>query len=273
MIASARGVAGVAGVEARKLAAQAQSWIVLALCAVSPFAFVGAMRAQTSVPSDTLFGRFVHDSGFATPLVVLGFAGLWGLPVLAAIAGGDLFASEDRHRTWPALLARSRSRSEIFAGKVAVAFVFASLALLVLAVCALAAGIFLVGAQPLIDLSGVELSTPEAFTRVVLAWLSIVPPYLAITAVAILLSVATRNSVAGVGAPVVAAFALQLVAFAEMPEMLRRLVPTTAFEAWHGLLTQPAFYGPVAYGGLVNVLCGAAAIAAARRMFLRRDVV
>jgi ABC-2 type transport system permease protein len=268
----ARGVMRAAAVEGRKLALQAQSWIVLAVCAASPFAFVGAMRAQSSVPSDTLFGRLVHESGFATPLVILGFAGLWGLPVLAGVAGGDMFASEDRHRTWAAVLTRSRSRAEIFAAKVAVAFGFATLALLLLAVSSAAAGVLLVGTQPLVDLSGLELSASEAFGRVAVAWLSVVPAYFAITAVAVLLSIATRSSVAGVGVPVVAAFALQLVALADMPEVLRRLVPTTAFEAWHGLLTQPAFYGPVVYGVFVNTVCAVAAIAIALGIFLQRDV-
>jgi ABC-2 type transport system permease protein len=154
-----------------------------------------------------------------------------------------------------------------------VAFAYAIAALVLLAVSATAAGILLVGAQPLLDLSGVELSTSDALGRIALAWLSVLPPYLAITAVAILLSIATRSSVAGVGVPVVAAFTLQLVALADIPELTRRLVPTTALEAWHGLLTHPSFYGPLLYGVFVNAVCCVASIAIARRLFLRRDIV
>src|SRR4051812_7840338 len=94
-VMSARGVLTCTRVEARKLLAQRQCPIVLALCAAAPFAFVAALRAQDGLPSDTLFGRLVHESGFAIPLVVLGFAGLWGLPIVAGLAGGDIFASED----------------------------------------------------------------------------------------------------------------------------------------------------------------------------------
>lgn len=268
---SARGVAQCARVEARKLLVQPQCAIVLTLCAIAPFAFVAALRAQAGVPSDTLFGRAVHESGFAIPLVVLGFAGLWGLPIVAGLAGGDMFASEDRHRTWAAVLTRSRSRAEVFDGKVLVACGFAASALIVLAAAAMAAGAVLVGTQPLVDLSGALVPPPDALARVVLAWASVLPPSLALTGAAILMSVSTRSSVAGVGVPVVAAFVLQIAAFADGPELIRRLLPTTAFEAWHGLLAHPAFYGPLLHGTAVNVVCGGASILIAREIFLRRD--
>src|SRR5262249_42654354 len=101
------GCTAVAGGEGSKLAAQARSRVVLAACGAGPVAFAAAMRVQTSVPEDTLFGRSVQDSGFAVPLVVLGFAALWVLPVLASVAGGDVFSAEDRYGTWKTVLTRS----------------------------------------------------------------------------------------------------------------------------------------------------------------------
>ena len=68
---SVRGVLAVAGVECSKLGAQPKARVVLAACVAGPFAFVAAMRVQSSVPEDTLFGRSVKESGFAAPLVVL----------------------------------------------------------------------------------------------------------------------------------------------------------------------------------------------------------
>lgn len=268
---SARGMLQCARVEARKVIAQPQCASVLSVCAIAPFAFVAALRAQAGVPSDTLFGRAVHESGFAIPLVVLGFAGLWGLPIVAGLAGGDMFASEDRHRAWGTVLTRSRSRAEVFDGKVFVAFAFAASAVTVLAVAAIAAGVLIVGAQPLVDLSGALVPPADALARVAFAWASVLPPSLALTGGAILLSVSTRSSVAGVGVPVVAAFVLQICAFADGPEVIRRLMPTTAFEAWHGLLAHPVFYGPLVYGTAVSAMCGGASILIARRIFLRRD--
>jgi ABC-2 type transport system permease protein len=82
--------------------------ILIATCVVAPFGFAVAMRVQGSLPVDTLFGRAVKDSGFAIPLVVLGFAALWAFPVLTSVVGGDIFSAEDRYGTWKTVLTRSR---------------------------------------------------------------------------------------------------------------------------------------------------------------------
>src|SRR5262245_66044709 len=99
-----RTLSAVAGAEWSKIAAQAKVRLVLAACLAGPFGFAAAMRLQSSVPADTLFGRAVMESGFAIPLVVLGFAGLWAFPAMTSVVGGDLFSAEDRYGTWAAVL-------------------------------------------------------------------------------------------------------------------------------------------------------------------------
>jgi ABC-2 type transport system permease protein len=269
---SIRGVLSVAGVEWSKLLAQLKVRIVLALCVASPLAFVVAMRVQSSVPADTLFGRSVTDSGFAVPLVVLGFAALWAFPVLASIVGGDVFSAEDRYGTWTTVLTRSRSRAEVFAGKVLTALCFSAVAVAVLAVSSVAAGALVIGRQPLIDLSGLLLPPAEALRGVVLAWASVLPPTLSFTALAVLVSVSTRSSAAGIGLPVVAALMMQLYAFVDGPEAVRRLLMTSAFGAWHGLLTEPRYYSPLVHGTTVSAAYLVAFLAVAYRMLRRRDI-
>lgn len=269
---SLRGSVTVAGVEWSKLFAQLKVRLALAACAVSPFAFAAAMRVQSSLPTDTLFGRSVTDSGFAIPLVVLGFAALWGLPVLASIVGGDVFSAEDRYGTWSTLLTRSRSRIEIFAGKVLAALAFSAIAVAVLAISSAAAGALIVGRQPLINLSGVLLSPGQATVRLVLAWASVLPPVFGFTALAVLISVGTRSSAAGVGLPVVAALAMQLFAFLDSPPIARQLLMTSGFDAWHGLLTEPPYFGPLLYTAPVSLLYVVACLGVAYRLLLRRDV-
>jgi ABC-2 type transport system permease protein len=78
-------------------------------------------------------------------LIVLGFAGLWAVPVLASLAGGDLFSAEDRYGTWAAILTRSRSRAELFAGKTLAASSFSLAAVIVLAASSVAAGTLVIG--------------------------------------------------------------------------------------------------------------------------------
>jgi ABC-2 type transport system permease protein len=267
-----KGVTAVMAVERAKLAAQIRVRLVLAACVAGPFAFAGAMRVQSSTPDDTLFGRAVNESGFALSLVVLGFTALWGLPVVASIVAGDVFAAEDRHGTWKLLLTRSRSRSELFAGKVAAALAFSSIALVVMAVSSLAAGVTVVGVKPLVSLSGALLEPSQALTRVALAWLSVLPPVCGLSAIAIALSVVTRNSAAAIGLPVVAALTMQLCALIDGPALAHRVLLTSAFDAWHGLLAQPAYYGPVRDGMLISAIYFAIALAIAYRALDRRDV-
>ncbi len=269
---SVRGILTVAGVERAKLGAQHKACAVLAACLAGPFAFVMATKVQNAVPEDTLFGRSVKESGFATPLVVLGFAALWVLPVLTSVVGGDLFAAEDRYRTWATVLTRSRSRAEVFAGKVLASLGFSLLAVAALAVSSVAAGVLVVGHQPLIDLSGALLPAGQALGRVALAWASVVPPAFGFTALAVLVSVATRSSAAGIGLPVVAGLAMQLCAFMDGPDAVRRLLITSSFDAWHGLLVDHPYYGPLVYGTVVSGAYLVVCLAVAYRMLRRRDI-
>lgn len=269
---SLKGVLSVVVVECAKLLAQIKMRLLLLVCFVAPFAFAIAMRIQSSLPTDTIFGRAVNESGPAVPLVVLGFAGLWAFPVLTSIVGGDVFASEDRYGTWSAVLTRSRSRAEMFAGKVVTALGFSTLAVAVLGLSSVAAGAFVIGYTPLVDLSGVQLPPREAFMRVGASWLSVLPPAFGFTALAVLLSVATRSSAAGIGLPVVIGLAMQLLAFIDGPEVARQALITSAFGAWHGLLTVPTFHGPLIYGAVVSAVYFIVCLSVAHRLLVRREI-
>ena len=253
-IVTVHGVRAVVSVECSKLAAQIKAHVVLAACGLGPFVFAAVIRLQSSLPEDTLFGRSVRQSGFAVPLVILGFAALWALPVLTSVVGGDLFSAEDRYGTWTTLLTRSRSRRELFVGKTLTALGFSVLAIIVLASSSIAAGTLVVGADPIVDLSGMLLAPTEALGRVALAWASVLPPACAFTGLAILVSVVSRSSVAGVGLPVAVAMAMQLCTLVDGPEAVRRLLVTSAFGAWHGLWTEPHFYTPLVHGTIISTL-------------------
>jgi ABC-2 type transport system permease protein len=142
----------------------------------------------------------------------------------------------------------------------------------VLAVSSVAAGVMVIGRQPLIDLSGVVIPPSQAIGRVALAWASVLPPAFGFTGLAILLSVATRSSAAGISLPVVVGLTMQLLAFLDGPEVLRRLLITSAFGAWHGLLAQPAYYGPLVHGTAVSLLYLAVSASIAYRLLRRRDI-
>jgi ABC-2 type transport system permease protein len=269
---SAGGVRAVVRVEFAKLAAQLKTWAVLGTCLMGPFAFAAAMKVQSSLPEDTLFGRSVKASGFAIPLVVLGFAASWAFPVLTSVVGGDLFASEDRYGTWPTVLTRSRTRGETFAGKVLAALAFSVATVTVLAASSVLAGALVIGRQPLLGLSGTQLAAGQSLALVLAAWASVLPPVLAFTALAILISVATRSSAAGIGLPVLIGFAMQLASMLSGPDVLRQLLLTPPLVAWHGLFTEHPYFGPLLEGAAISGAYCVACLAVAYHMMRARDV-
>jgi ABC-type multidrug transport system ATPase subunit/ABC-type transport system involved in multi-copper enzyme maturation permease subunit len=266
------GMLAAARVEWTKVWAERWVQTATALCLVAPWAFVLAIRLQDSVPEDTLFGRGVKESGFAVPLVVLGFASTWVLPAAGALVAGDIFSMEDRYGTWSSILTRSRSRWEVFAGKVVVAAGWALLLVAALGLSSIVAGLVAVGYQPLIDLSGGLMEPWDALIRTTLAWTTVVPPVFAFAGAGLLLSVWSRRGTAGIGVPVLAGLLLQLYAFVNGPDAMRRLVITSSFDAWHGLINQHPYYRPLVDSTLISAGYCVVSVVLSYRIFRTRDI-
>ncbi len=267
------GVRAAYRTERHKLATQLPCRALALLCVLGPFAFAAILKSQTGSPTDTIFGVWVHESGFAIPLVVLAFAGSWGFPVLAGVLAGDVFSAEDRYGTWKTVLTRSCRRRDLFAGKVLAAATFSVGLLALLAASSLAAGLLLVGAQPLVGLSGTLLS-PERSVLVVLAsWLLCVLPMLGFASLALLLSVATRNGIVGVLGTILAALVMQLLALVGTGTWVHGILLASAFDGWHGLLTTHPFYSQLLLACVVSVAWIAACLTAAWAILRRRDFV
>ncbi|GAA2381426.1 ABC transporter permease [Dactylosporangium salmoneum] len=236
--------------EMTKLAAQARARYLLLGCLVVPPVIVAVFAGQQP-PSDTIYGRHIHTSGYADALLVLAFAHQWLLPMLAALVAGDIFAGEDGHGTWKTILTRSAGRGQIFAAKTLTAVLFNLVALLVLAASTIAGSLLIVGTQPLPGLSGQLIPAGTALPLVAAAWATAIPPLLGFTALALLLSVLSRNPTVGVATPVVLGFAMQMLSTLGGLDLARRLLLTTGFEAWHGLFTEHRFTGPITQAGAV----------------------
>ncbi|MFB7293256.1 ABC transporter permease, partial [Actinacidiphila glaucinigra] len=65
-----------------KLVSQWRIRLLVLACWIAPALFVAAVSRQSTLPVDTLFGRWMHATAWAGPLVMLGFAGTWALPLL-----------------------------------------------------------------------------------------------------------------------------------------------------------------------------------------------
>ena len=257
--------------ELSKLLAQLPTRILVLICALGPLAFATVLKVQSGTPSDALFGFWVHSSGFAVSLVILGFAGSWGFPIIAGVLAGDLFSSEDRHGTWKTILTRSCTREDVFAGKLLAAGTCAVGLTVVLGASSLIAGLLLVGAHPLVNLSGVLTSPGRMLALTVVSWLICLLPVLAYTSLAILVSVATRNGILGVLGPLLVALITQLLDLIGKGVIVHELLIGSAFDGWHGLFTSHPFFGQVAIGSLVSLAWIAACLTASWRIMRRRD--
>ncbi|HWF53125.1 MAG TPA: ABC transporter permease [Solirubrobacteraceae bacterium] len=257
--------------ERRKLAAQLPARTVALACLLGPFAFAAVLTLQSGVPADTLFGVWVHSSGYATSLVVLGFAGTWGFPVIAGVLAGDLFSSEDRYGTWKTVLTRSRTRRDVFAGKALAAAVFGAAMLVLAAASSLVAGLVFTGDQSLIGLSGTLIGSGTCLAMVLLSWAVSVLPLLAFMSLAILFSVATRNGILGVLGPVLVALVMQLLALLGSGEWVHLLLVASAFDDWHGLFAAHRFYSQLEVSSAVSVMWVVVCLGAAWLLLRRRD--
>ncbi|MGO9083389.1 MAG: ABC transporter permease [Streptosporangiaceae bacterium] len=257
--------------EMAKLSGLLRVRLIALLCLTIPFLAVAGLNLQSSTPGDTPFGQWVHTSGFAIPMVVLGFGGQWVLPVLAAVVAGDIFSAEDHFGTWKTILTRSRSRGQLFAGKFLAALTFGTAAMVLLTVTGLLAGL-LAGTQPVVGLGGQLVPAGHAAELVIASWASELPPVLAWTALAVLLSVVSRSSVVGIGGPVLIALLLQIVTLVNLPAWGQAALLSTPFMAWHGFWVQPAFYGPFREGLITCAAWFAACGALSWLVFRRRTI-
>jgi len=258
--------------EVRKLANQGRTRYTLLVCVLAPIAIVAVINSQQRPPKDTLYGRYVHESGYAMPLLILGFAAQWVFPLLTSIVAGDIFASEDQHGTWKTILTRSVSRSSIFWAKTLASVGFATLSLTVVAASTIIASTLIGGTQPLPGLGGQLIPSSTALALVTASWALALPPLLGFTGLAILLSVKSRNPSVGVVAPLVIGFVMQLAGSLGGVDLLRRVFLTTPFESWHGLLVEHRFYGLIEQGIAVSAGWLIVCLLVAYTSLRRRDI-
>ncbi|GGR87252.1 ABC transporter permease [Micromonospora fulviviridis] len=254
-----------------KLVSQWRIRLLVLACWIAPALFVAAVSQQSSLPVDTLFGRWMHATGWAGPLVTLGFAGTWALPLLTSVVVGDVFASEDRLGTWRHLLVAVRSPRRIFAAKALSSLTVILLLVVGLACSSAAGGLVAVGNHPLVGLDGHLLTPGDAAGKVLLAWVCVLAPTLALAAVGLLGSVALGRSPMGLLLPALVALAMQLAQMLPLPMAVRVALPGYAFIAWNGLFTSPAQLGPLLIGVVVSLVWAVTATALAYLLFLRRD--
>ena len=257
--------------EMLKLLMQWRVRVLVLVCWLVPGAFVAIVSRQSALPSDTVFGRLMHASGWAGALVVLAFACSWALPLLTALVAGDVFAAEDRLGTWRHLLIAVRSPRRIFWAKAAASGSVLLLLTLGMATSSLLGGLLGAGNNPLTGLDGYAFSGSAAAVRWATAWVCVLAPTLAFAAVGWLGSVALGRSPVGLLLPAVLAVALAVVQLLPLPLPVRLALPSQAFIAWRGLFVEHAQTGPLVIGVVVALVWALVATAGAYWIFVHRD--
>jgi ABC-2 type transport system permease protein len=258
--------------ELRKLRFQKRTYLGLGAAVAVPIIFVVATSLQNGTPEDVAFGRYIHTSGLAIPLVLLLFGSIWLYPLITALVAGDIIASEDHNGTLKTILTRSLERGQVFRGKMLAAGTYAVVAILLSGAVGTVAGILASGFNPLTSLSGTQVSASTALGLVGASLAVYLMPILAVASIGLLLSSVTRNSAAAIVGTLMVSLLLQLIGILPGLEGLRPYLLSTQFNAWQGLLRSPADWAPVIRSAWVCALYGGPALMASYLVFLRRDV-
>jgi ABC-2 type transport system permease protein len=269
------GVGTIYAWELRKLRLQKRTYLGLGAAAAVPLIFIVALLLNGSNgggDGEIPFERYVRETGLAIPLVGLFFGSIWLFPLITALVAGDIVATEDNHGTLKTILTRSVDRWQVFVAKTLAALTYAFAALVVFVLVGLVVGGVIWGFDPLVSLSGTRIPVGRGLLLLAATTLAYFIPIIAIAAIALLLSTVTRNSAAAVVGTLMFSLVLQLLGVISALNFLQPYLLSTQFNAWQGLLREPADWAPVVRAAWVSAAYALPALAISFTAFLRRDV-
>ena len=258
--------------ELYKLLAQKRTYLGLGAAMLVPLVFVLVLVFKSGGPNDIPLGRYIRDTGLATPFVVLFFMSIWAFPLITALVAGDIVAAETHNGTLKTILTRSRDRGQIYAGKVLATLTYTTVAVFAMGIVGLVAASLAWGFKPLTSLSGTTVSAAHGLALLAASLAVYLLPMGGIAAFGLLLSTVTRNSAASVVGTLMWALLMQLLGVLPGTEPIRPYLLGTQFEAWHGFLRTPADWTPVVRALWVCALYLSVPLFAGYLVFLRRDV-
>jgi ABC-2 type transport system permease protein len=259
--------------ELRKLVSQKRTYLGLGLGVLLPLIFVIVQNVHARHGhGDSIFAAQITQSGLATPVLMLLFESAFFLPLIASLVAGDIVAAEDNNGTLKTILTRSVDRGQVFVAKALAALTYAVIAVYLASLVATVGGVASWGFNSITTFSGSVVSASEGLLLVVAANACYLIPLAAVACIALLLSTATRNSIAGVGGAIGIVILLYIIATIPGLESIKPYLLTEQFENWHGLLRTPTDWAPVTHSLWVCALYAAPSLVAGYLIFLRRDV-
>jgi ABC-2 type transport system permease protein len=258
--------------EVLKLLAQKRTFLGLGASMLVPVVFVVVLLVKTGGPSDIPLGRYLRETGLATPFVVLFFMSIWAFPLITALVAGDIVAAESHNGTLKTILTRSRDRGEIYAGKVLATLTYTAAVVFAMGTVAFAAASIAWGFKDLTSLSGTTVHAWHGLGLLAASLAIYTWPMAGIATFGLFLSTVTRNSAASVVGTLMWALLMQLLGVLPGTESIRPYLLGTQFDAWHGFLRTPADWVPIVRALWVCAIYVAVPLVAGYLVFLRRDV-
>lgn len=262
------------GVELQRQIRRRRTQLLLGFVVLLPFILVVAFEIGNA-NSNNRSGGFVDLATASAPnfvVLALFVSGTFLLPMIVALFFGDTIASESSWSSLKYLLAIPVPRHRLLRQKAVVSGLLSTLALVLLPLVSLVAGVLWYGAGDAISPTGDAITFGDSLIAMVLATVYIVLQLAWVAGLALLLSVSTEAPLGAVGGAVLVAILSQILDQITALGDLRNYLPTHYSFAWIDLISTDIDWTNMASGLLSSVIYGTVFMLLAARRFSTKDV-
>ncbi len=262
-------------VELSKLLRRPRTWVTIALLAGLPVVvgiFVKASGLAPAPGEGPALLSEVLQNGLLFPAAALAIILPLFLPIAVAVIGGDTIAGEAANGTLRYLLTRPVSRPRLLSAKLITIVTFIFLAVVVVTLVALAAGVVLFGIRPLSSISATTLSPWETFVRTVLAILYIGWSMLGLGSIALFASTRTDSPLAASLATLAAFVGSQVLDLISATQSIQPYLPTHYWLKFVDFYRDPILWRDIVRGIGLQVVYVGVFLGAAWANFTTKDI-
>ncbi len=262
-------------VELSKLIRRPRTWVTIALLSGLPVIvgiFVKASGLAPAPGEGPALLSEVLNNGLLFPAAALAIILPLFLPIAVSVIGGDSIAGEASNGTLRYLLTRPVGRTRLLSAKLIAVVAFIFLAVIVVALVALAAGVVLFGIRPLSSISATELSPFETFVRTVMAIGYIGWSMLGLGAIALFASTRTDSPLAASLATLAAFVGSQVMDLIDATRSVQAYLPTLYWLKFVDFYRDPILWRDVNEGILLQLVYVVVFLGAAWANFTKKDI-
>jgi ABC-2 type transport system permease protein len=262
-------------VELAKLVRRPRTWVTIALLAGLPVVvgiFVKTSGLAPAPGQGPALLSEVLDNGLLFPAAALAVILPLFLPIAVSVIGGDTIAGEASNGTLRYLLTRPVGRSRLLSAKLITVVVFIFMAVILVAVVALGAGVVLFGIRPLSSISATDLTPWETFVRTMLAILYIGWSMLGLGAIALFASTRTDSPLAASLATLATFVASQVLDLIDATKSIKPYLPTHYWLKFVDFYRDPILWRDARSGAILQLVYVAVFLGAAWANFTQKDI-